>query len=129
MTNLNNFDMTLRKVIFKRKIRSSRPEPEETFLQFTVRLGSYLTRWISMSNMPVTLDGSFDLMLSVVFKGKDNVQNDKNPQMEKQKPLVQLSELKCYHCERKGHIAQTCLTKGKSKFSGAVPEYAYDHEQ
>lgn len=68
-------------------------------------------------------------MLSVVFKGKDNVQNDKNPQMEKQKPLVQLSELKCYHCERKGHIAQTCLTKGKSKISGAVLKDAYYHEQ
>lgn len=34
---------------FKRKFRSSRPEPGETFSQFTVRLGSYLTRWIEMS--------------------------------------------------------------------------------
>lgn len=37
-------------------------------------LGSYLTRWINMSNIPITLDGLFDLMLSVVVvKGKDNV--------------------------------------------------------
>lgn len=48
---------------FKRKFRSSRPEPGETFSQFTVRLGSYLTRWIEMSKIPRTVDGLFDLML------------------------------------------------------------------
>lgn len=49
--------------------------------------------------------------------------------MEKQKPFVLLSERNSYHCERNGQRAQTCLTKGKSKFSGAVSKYAYDHEQ
>lgn len=82
-----------------------------------------------MSNIPITLDGLFDLMLSIVVKGKDNVQNDKNSQMEKQKPFVLLSERNCNHCERKGQRAQTCLTKGKSKISGAVLKDAYYHEQ
>ena len=48
---------------FKRRFRSSIPEPDETFTQFTVRLGSYLTRWIEMSMIPRTLEGLFDLML------------------------------------------------------------------
>lgn len=168
---------------FKRKFRSSRPEPGETFSQFTVRLGSYLTRWIEMSKIPRTVDGLFDLMLrdqilhvcnqelttflrqnvpktadelckladqfsesrntnalhlcqksfkkqvSVDVKGKDNVKNGKNLQMEKQKPFVPISERKCYLCERKGHIAPNCPTKGTSKFSGAVLEDAENHEQ
>lgn len=72
---------------------------------------------------------SFRKQLSVDVKGKDNVKNGKNPQMEK--PFVPISERKCYLCERKGHIAPNCPRKGKSKFSvsGAILNNAEDHEQ
>ena len=48
---------------FKRKFGSGRPEIGETFSQFSVRLASYLTKWIEMSNTPKTYEGIFDLMM------------------------------------------------------------------
>ncbi|MCG7875094.1 MAG: RNase H-like domain-containing protein [Candidatus Thiodiazotropha endolucinida] len=48
---------------FKRKFRSCRPEAGETFSQFSVRLGSYLNRWIEMSSCHKTYEGLFDLMM------------------------------------------------------------------
>ena len=41
---------------FKRRFRSSRPDPGETFVQFAVRLSSYMTRWIAMSNCTNTFE-------------------------------------------------------------------------
>ena len=48
---------------FKRRFRSSRPDPGETFVQFAVRLSSYMTRWIAMSNSTKTFEALFDLIL------------------------------------------------------------------
>ncbi|XP_062572173.1 uncharacterized protein LOC134234132, partial [Saccostrea cucullata] len=62
---LRRYDMT--KEGFKRKFRSCRPENSETFSQFTVRLGSYLTRWIEMSKISTTFDDLFDLILRDQF--------------------------------------------------------------
>ena len=52
---------------FKRRFRSSRPDPGETFVQFSVRLSSYMTRWIAMSNSTNTFEGLFDLILRDQF--------------------------------------------------------------
>ncbi|XP_062590636.1 uncharacterized protein LOC134252230 [Saccostrea cucullata] len=48
---------------FKKKFRSCRPEVGETFSQFTVRLASYLTRWVEMSKITCSFEALFDLML------------------------------------------------------------------
>ena len=48
---------------FKRKFRSCRPELGETFCQFSVRMSSYLTKWIEMASTPKTYEGLFDLMM------------------------------------------------------------------
>ena len=48
---------------FKRKLRSRRSELGETFYQFSVRMSSYLTKWIEMANTPKTYEGLFDLVL------------------------------------------------------------------
>lgn len=48
---------------FKRKFRSGRPEAGETFTQFSVRLASYLTKWVEMAGCHKTYDGLFDLMM------------------------------------------------------------------
>ena len=48
---------------FKRKFRSCRPELGETFSQFSVRLSSYLTKWIEMAGGHKTYEGLFDLMM------------------------------------------------------------------
>ena len=52
---------------FKRKFRACRPEPGETFSQFSVRLSSYLTKWIEMSDCLKTYEGLFDLMIRDQF--------------------------------------------------------------
>lgn len=52
---------------FKRKFRSCRPEAGENFSQCAVRLGSYLNRWVEMSQIDKTYDGLFDLMLRDQF--------------------------------------------------------------
>ena len=52
---------------FKRRFRSSRPDSGETFIQFSVRLSSYMTRWIAMSNSTKTFEGLFDLILRDQF--------------------------------------------------------------
>ena len=48
---------------FKRKLRLCRQEPCETFSQFSVRLSSYLTKWIEMAGCNKTYEGLFDLMM------------------------------------------------------------------
>jgi hypothetical protein len=48
---------------FKRKFRACRPEVGESFSQFSVRLASYLTRWIEMSKISETFDDLLDLIL------------------------------------------------------------------
>ena len=58
---LRRYDMT--EDGFKRKFRACRPEVGESFSQFSVRLASYLTRWIEMSKIPQTFDDLFDLIL------------------------------------------------------------------
>lgn len=58
---LRRYDMT--EDGFKRKFHSCRPEVGETFSQFTVRLSSYLTRWIEMSKIDCTFESLVDLML------------------------------------------------------------------
>ena len=58
---LKRFDMT--EDGFKRKFRSCKPEPCETFSQFSVRLSSYLTKWIAMGGCNKTYEGLFDLMM------------------------------------------------------------------
>ena len=58
---LRRYDMT--EEGFKRKFRSCRPEAGETFSQYTVRLSSYLTRWIEMSKITTSFEALFDLML------------------------------------------------------------------
>ena len=52
---------------FKRKFRACRPEPGETFSQFSVRLASYLTKWIEMSDCLKTYEALFDLMMRDQF--------------------------------------------------------------
>ncbi|XP_055997762.1 uncharacterized protein LOC125654613 [Ostrea edulis] len=58
---LRRYDMT--EDGFKRKFRACRPEIGESFSQFSVRLASYLTRWIEMSKISETFEDLFDLIL------------------------------------------------------------------
>ena len=62
---LKRFDLT--EDGFKRKFRASRPEGAETFAQFSVRLSSYLHRWVDMSKTSKTFDGLFDLVMRDQF--------------------------------------------------------------
>ena len=48
---------------FRLKLRTSKPEIGETFLQFSIRLGSYLNRWIELGNGAKSYDGLSDLIL------------------------------------------------------------------
>ena len=48
---------------FRQQFRKCRPEKGETFAQFTVRLSSYLTRWLEMGGVTKSFAGLYDLML------------------------------------------------------------------
>ena len=48
---------------FKRKYKKCRPEPGESFQQFTTRMKSYFTRWIDMSGKVKTFENLQDLIL------------------------------------------------------------------
>ena len=61
MTLLKRYELT--EDGFKRKFRSCRPELGETFGQFSVRMSSYLIKWIEMANTPTMYEGLFDLMM------------------------------------------------------------------
>nr|XP_034325279.1 uncharacterized protein LOC105323550 isoform X4 [Crassostrea gigas] len=52
---------------FRQRFRMCRPESGETFSQFSVRLGSYLNRWIELGRVPNTFDGLYDLVLRDQF--------------------------------------------------------------
>ncbi|CAC5377448.1 unnamed protein product [Mytilus coruscus] len=52
---------------FKRRFRSCRPEPGETFIQFSVRLDSYFKRWIEMAHTDTTYKSWYDLIMRDQF--------------------------------------------------------------
>ena len=47
--------------------RATKPEDGETFVQFSVRLGSYLQRWLRMANIAETYHDFIDLVLRDQF--------------------------------------------------------------
>ncbi|XP_062599512.1 uncharacterized protein LOC134261046 [Saccostrea cucullata] len=52
---------------FKHKFRSAKPETGETFVQFSVRMSSYLLRWLKMAKIADTFEALFDLVLRDQF--------------------------------------------------------------
>lgn len=52
---------------FRQHFRRCRPERGETFTQFSVRLGSYLDRWIELGKVNKTFQGLYDLVLRDQF--------------------------------------------------------------
>ncbi|XP_062610662.1 uncharacterized protein LOC134272448 [Saccostrea cucullata] len=52
---------------FREYFRRCRPEVGETFIQFAVRLGSYLDRWIEFGKVNNTYNGLYDLVLRDQF--------------------------------------------------------------
>lgn len=52
---------------FRQKFRRCRPEVGETFSQFSVRLSSYLGRWMELGKVHKTYEGLFDMMLRDQF--------------------------------------------------------------
>ena len=57
---LKNFDMTERG--FRKKIRYSRPERSETFIQFSSRLCCYLNKWLTMAKVEKSFEAVCDFM-------------------------------------------------------------------
>ena len=57
---LKNFDMTERG--FRKKFRYSSPENKETFIQFSSRLNSYLSKWLAMAKVEKTYEVVCDFM-------------------------------------------------------------------
>ncbi|KAK6166422.1 hypothetical protein SNE40_023117 [Patella caerulea] len=62
---LKRFDLTERG--FRNRFRSCKPAAGESFTQFSVRLGSYLSRWVEMSPVEATYEGLYDLILRDQF--------------------------------------------------------------
>nr|XP_034306936.1 uncharacterized protein LOC105346079 isoform X3 [Crassostrea gigas] len=52
---------------FKRKFRSAKPDVGETFVQYSVRMSSYLQRWLNMAHIAETYEALFDLVLRDQF--------------------------------------------------------------
>lgn len=52
---------------FRQYFRSCRPERGETFTQFSVRLASYIDRWIGIGKVNKTFQGLYDLVLRDQF--------------------------------------------------------------
>lgn len=52
---------------FRQKFSRCRPEVGETFLQFSVRLSSYLDRWVELGKVNNTYEGLFDMILRNQF--------------------------------------------------------------
>lgn len=48
---------------FRQRFRMCRPESNETFFQSSVRLGSYLNRWLELGRVPNTFNGLYDIVL------------------------------------------------------------------
>ena len=57
---LKNFDMTERG--FRKKLRYSRPERSETFIQYSSRLCRYLNKWLTMAKVEKSFEAVCDFM-------------------------------------------------------------------
>ena len=161
---LKRFDLT--EDGFRRKFKSSQPETGETFVQFSVRLSSYLLKWLKMAKVAETFEALFDLFMRDQFlqvcnrdlalflkervppsiqemavladqyrearltnasnltamKGTgnpskpstDSQRHDKADKKEHSKsPFVPKSQRRCFKCQKMGHIASECRSKGK----------------
>jgi hypothetical protein len=58
---LKRFDLT--EEGFRKRFETSRPEQGETFIQFAIRLGNYMTRWIELSSTEKSYEGIVDLFI------------------------------------------------------------------
>ena len=52
---------------FRLKFRTSKPQNDESFHRFSVRLNQYLHQWIEMRKIEKTFDGLFDLIMTEQF--------------------------------------------------------------
>ena len=52
---------------FRRRLRESPPEEDETPEQYITRLSTYLDKWMSMSEFPTSFDGLKQLTLTEQF--------------------------------------------------------------
>ena len=52
---------------FRNKLRESKPQKEETVVQFVARLRRYLTKWMELSDIVHSFDAVSDLMLREQF--------------------------------------------------------------
>ena len=52
---------------YRRKIRASKPEVDESPEQFIVRLDTYLVRWLELSNTERSFEGLKDLIVKEQF--------------------------------------------------------------
>ena len=57
---LTNFDLTERS--FRKKFRDCRPKKAETFRQFSVRLASYLEKWLGLARVEKTYEAVCDFL-------------------------------------------------------------------
>lgn len=69
---LKRFDFT--EEGFRKLFREGKVEKSETFLQFSVRLENYLTRWVEMANIGKTYDEFHDLIMREQFLQSCNVE-------------------------------------------------------
>ena len=112
---LTNFDLTERS--FRKKFRDCRPEKAETFRQFSVRLASYLDKWLGLAKVEKTYEAVCD------FLARDQFLDCCSHELYlylKPKPFKAIDELAHeadLFADAKGGVP-LCISKGQHKSRG-----------
>jgi len=142
---LKRFQMT--EEGFRTKFRVSSAQSGETVSQYSVRLESYLERWVELGTVPKTYDGLRDLMIreqiiNTVSKSLALYLRERNPKSVKemvdladlyneahqgvsQNPIGQPGVKLCFIC-RGRHLARDCPSK-REKVGAMVGGGRYEH--
>ncbi len=102
---------------FKSKFRDAKPESGETFSQFSVRLSSYLDRWVSMSKSDQTYEDLYDLMIREQFVSTCNRELALFLKERIPKSIAQMAQLADQYREARPFLSITHLVSSRSSRS------------
>ena len=113
---------------FKQRFRSTKPEDGETFVQFSVRLGSYLQRWLRMANIAETYEDLFDLVLRDQFLNICNRDLTLFLKERTPKSIQDMADLADHYREARLTNASTLVSVNHSEFRSPQKKDRHDHD-
>ncbi|MES9994361.1 MAG: RNase H-like domain-containing protein [Candidatus Thiodiazotropha sp.] len=118
---LKNFDLTERG--FRKKFRDERPQKSETFIQFSSRLRSYLSKWLKMAKIEESYEAVCDFFARDQFLESCSRELYVHLKPKAFKNLGEMAREADLFAEARGGV-NTCVNKGQRDSRGVTQSRA-----